>query len=460
MATYASMLYSGLRPSRRPTYAQKVKRSRDSEDLLLNDIPCSACADGKTELDALKAVLQQKEGELEEQKAHERASRDAAKTLQRQLDDANALAERRKDKYVELASSSKRAQEHINQLDVRARRAEARVAELERTLANAQQERRNIGTLLETRTAELRDAQAYLTMVDDVTDRDVLDLVHTLNSRIYQTSATIADTFQGRYSCQPGSEQAADQACMQLEQAQALGPELLHALRTADHSADSVLVQTALQGLMYTRWLCATWDFHLTEPGFLQGLYKHIKAHEPQSVSGRWRALTRLHVKELAPDAHKRQTLAADTLAEHIAHILVVCGVPVPHQPLLAAVMGDFADALHEVVRLSLEFQHVTGERIVSRDLCAVYARSGELFDATCMTDEWADPKARVRVAEKVTVLCTTQLGLLREESRAPGVKEGPLESTVLLKPQVVLKSMLDELWREQVETGKAGAMC
>lgn len=119
----------------------------------------------------------------------------------------------------------------------------------------------------------------------------------------------------------------------------------------------------------------------------------------------------------------------------------------------------SFSEALHEISRLALDFQRVTGESIVSRDLFAVVARNGAIFDPNRMTDEWADPRRSKRSVDTrpLAVLCTTQLGLIREEivrSKAAvegGDEQWEVTSTVLIKPRVVLTTMLEELQNEQV---------
>ncbi|KAI0738327.1 hypothetical protein C8Q80DRAFT_1063972, partial [Daedaleopsis nitida] len=290
---------------------------------------------------------------------------------------------------------------------------------LERALALAQQERRNIGTMLETRTSELRDAQAYLTKVSDVTDRDVLGIVESINSRIYQTAATIADGFQSR--CHSWQDvRLVDEAGKRLERAGLLSSALVCALRGVDHREDNVLVQVAIQGVMvtYTRWLCATWDFQVDTQGVLKQVHQQIREREPQSVSGRWRALARAHVKHFTPTAGNLVAMARDTLTEHVVDVLLTCGVPMMRQYLITDVRHTFDDAFHEIAHLALDFQRTAGEEIVSRELFAVYAKSGTTFDPERMTDQWADPKKslRPRVVKPQSVLCSTQLGLVREE--------------------------------------------
>ncbi len=154
--------------------------------------------------------------------------------------------------------------------------AEDRTNRLRVTLAESGDELRKTVALLDMRSAELRDAQAYLTRIDDIADAEVLHLVEGMNSRIFQTAASIADAFRSRYGEQKDirmSQEAA--ACIRY----AVGDDLFRALRHIDRSEDS-LVQTVLQAAMvsYAKWLCATWDFEATGPEkVLQNVYHFIR---------------------------------------------------------------------------------------------------------------------------------------------------------------------------------------
>ncbi len=149
-------------------------------------------------------------------------------------------------------------------------------------------------------------------------------------------------------------------------------------------------------------------------------------------------------------DERERQQTASDTLLRHITDILLVSGIAVAPQDLRTEVERSHADGLREVVRQSLEFQRITGEGIISRDLLIVATNLGEPFDPSRMVDEWADPKG----FDHHPVLCTTQLGLVREERKATGSGDGEegIVTVILLKPKVVLTSLLEELWNEQVQ--------
>lgn len=166
--------------------------------------------------------------------------------------------------------------------------------------------------------------------------------------------------------------------------------------------------------------------------------------------------MCRTYVKGLTSTEEDHGILAARVLSEHVADILLACGVRVQQrQELLDEVACSFSEALHEISRLAFQFQRIAGECIVSSDLCPVVVENGTDFDPNRMTNEWADPRRSRRSVETTPVLCTTQLGLVRETVRSKTGVEGGDEQwqatvTILLKPRVVLTTMLDELRNEQ----------
>lgn len=166
-----------------------------------------------------------------------------------------------------------RAEEQENEV----REAHRKVDELERALRSAEQS--GTVSLFETRTAELRDAQTYLTKLDGVADSDVLWLGERLNSNsnIYRTCANIASAFEREYrKVQEG--EAFEQAYQRMASVGLFSPEMINALRCFAHQQDSVLVQAALQMAVvsYTRWVCGTWDFLQNSSTTLQNSYSRI----------------------------------------------------------------------------------------------------------------------------------------------------------------------------------------
>lgn len=132
----------------------------------------------------------------------------------------------------------------------------------------------------------------------------------------------------------------------------------------------------------------------------------------------------------------------AKGIAKSIKYVLCACGATQSGTPseVYESIKNDFKSALQETIRLALEFQRISGERIVSRDLLVVGVDGEACFDPAAMEDEWTDPKNPSSAASG-DVLCTTQIGLVREEKKA-----GKIERVVLVKPKVALTGMLQHM--------------
>ncbi|KAH9847716.1 hypothetical protein C2E23DRAFT_740990 [Lenzites betulinus] len=344
---------------------------------------------------------------------------------------------------------------HISHLE-RERKAEsAAKAERERALVQMQAERRNLTELLETRTAELKEAQTYLSKVDDVSDSDVLALVERINTQIFQTAAKIADDFQPRYGTQADCA-VVEEAVARLEKAGTVNAQLPRILCTNDHRADPILVQITLQDAL------ATISYHSASPWspsldkhttFLRDIYDEMCKHEPQSVFGRWRTMTLGYMRPIISERAWSASTPAARMLGSVCDALLACGVDGTSDQLCDLLKEQYGKRLKQLATHVLEFRRIAGETVISRDLRVMVATSRTPFISAWMEDEWADGKnAAAAASSGGTVLCTTHLGLVRDERVAVEAGKSPEEATrnvVLVKPKVVLQNTLQELLAE-----------
>ncbi|RPD55192.1 hypothetical protein L226DRAFT_562963 [Lentinus tigrinus ALCF2SS1-7] len=391
--------------------------------------------DQRSDVASFKAALEAKEQELDRRA--------------RKLEELQRILEREKEsgrKWKEQCDSARTENQQLrtclSEKEGEAQRSAARLSELQRANTHLEKERGVIAAILETRTSELKEAQAFLTKADDVADSELLRMMDALNSKIFQTAASLAEAPQFRYGRKSVDE--VEHAAQKLERDGWLGPHLLSALRSIDHTHDPVLVQTALQAVltMYVRWLAMSWDLgHYDPEGMLYKLYTVVRQRVPQSVAGRWRALCRESAKVVGGIGDTEAERHARKLARLTGDVLIACGVSGSSDAVYAMVKKAFLSPLHEISERALEFQRITGEDILSCDLITVVVLPDTAFDRARMEDEWADPKVP---SSDGLVLCTTQLGLMREEKKTEGI-----QATLLRRPKVVLKSMLEQLWDE-----------
>ncbi|TBU25273.1 hypothetical protein BD311DRAFT_764956 [Dichomitus squalens] len=444
-----------VRTEARPVAADQSEVSRTQTVSSETGIGRSTRARLESEVARLNAELQAAQTEM--------AGLRVALGQKSEVEDELARAKRKlksvTEQYTRVSTHADDLDHRLNTKDRDYRRLEGEVQELKRAALLASGEKQKIELLLKTRTAELQEAQFYLDKTDDTSDSEVMRCVTNLNSGIFQTAATIADAFHGLCGV--------DQNVQVIEEARAqlaahdpalLPSPLLHAIQHHNHAEDPIILQIALQALVttYLRWLCNTWDFRLgRDPGVqLEHLYASIQQNEPQSVAGRWRALSRVHVRALSAGDVQLQQEGEDDLAKHIVAVLLACGVPAVPRTLLDDMNTRFGSAIGDVVHLALEFQKMSGEMIVSRDLTVTIAPIDAVFDPALMDDEWGRPaKGKRHQILTDPILCTTRLGLTRQERRDGSDGDGAVfYETTLIKPTVVLTSILDELYNEHVQ--------
>ncbi|KAI0750430.1 hypothetical protein C8Q74DRAFT_1374016 [Fomes fomentarius] len=310
--------------------------------------------------------------------------------------------------------------------------------------------------LLETRAEELRDAQQYLSKVDDIADHDVLPMITALNSMVYQTAATLTDVYEAQTadSCFVSVAES-EGATKRLRNSRLCGESLLKALSASKHGDGfhSTIVQLALQSVLvqYVQRLCTMWYLGQHDPvgPLMDDLYSHLKRQERPSVAGRWRALSRAHLMALFLEDKGSSVLSdyEDMLMAHLMDILLSgLHFSSSHHSLLQRVQEACGIALHNITTHALELRAVTGERIVSRDLELVLPKPGERFDTHRMENEDSCDGMEGDMREDV-IFCTTQLGLIREEWYSGDGREPYAHAVTLLKPKVILASAVDDLW-------------
>ena len=163
---------------------------------------------------------------------------------------------------------------------------------------------------------------------------------------------------------------------------------------------------------------------------------------EPQEVAGRWRALTRKYSKQRLYNGRDLTTDFTHQLAERMSAIFIVSGandgVEIIEQMGLAS--------LESIIRLSLDLQTIIGEKVISGDFEVAVVRVDEVFNPDLMEDLYAEENAQHSSPDhELHVLCTASLGL-RHLQKASGADDSSLVPSLLLKPKVVLETLVYDL--------------
>ncbi|KAL4079083.1 hypothetical protein J3A83DRAFT_4086424 [Scleroderma citrinum] len=364
----------------------------------------------------------------------ERESKD---TVQRSLEKEQKEGIKARAAHQEEVGTLKR------QLDVR----KSEVSEVRTELQRSQTKLGDITALLETRTRELKGAQAFLTTADAHSGAEVIALLDALNAEVMQTCAFISDSFD--FARRPEHANEIKEACSRISEL--MGPTMTHLLSTVQHSGDPLLVQIALQGAMieFSRWIIMTWDYDgLQAEQPLAEIYNDIRTTETQAIGGRWRALTRVHAQKIAL---QQQDDLHSTMVTHISDTLVVimvaAGCTKNYDDAYRHFTQKFGERVSNVVKMAVRLNKVMGEEVSSADLWPTHAAAGDKFDEVTMEDfEGQDNQAGK------LVLCTTALGLYRSEKVIVG-DSAEFKNAVLKRPKVALESVADSLEQEDASS-------
>ncbi|PCH36684.1 hypothetical protein WOLCODRAFT_20686 [Wolfiporia cocos MD-104 SS10] len=303
--------------------------------------------------------------------------------------------------------------------------------------------------LVGTRTADLRDAQLYLTKTDSVSDAEILALVEQLNSEIFQAAAQISDSIDFDnvvHHTEPLLIESAKERIRPL-----VGEALVGLLGIVRHRDDPFCIQIALQAstVAFACKIIATWTFEPDDGKVsFNRVYTEIRHNERQGVSGRWRALTRLHTKAFLHPGDVMKTYLLERLTQYIVDIFAVSGFQVQGSPEAScAFLSNYhADRLKTLTESCLRLRQIIGEEVISGDFETLIVAPGEKFDGDHATDGYADPKADNSPTPCHRAPCTTAMGLQRVIQTGGTDSERALRPTILLKPVVALETLASEL--------------
>lgn len=299
--------------------------------------------------------------------------------------------------------------------------------------------------------ARTQSLEVFCTKTDDWSGADVCEAVRDLNSEVLQFAAGVSELCAG---AAPAKAKAAKSPDAIRDTAGRLGAAFVRVLATRDNSQDPILVQFALQSCLST---CIARFFSSFCPGLsskydmlLCQIYEHMQGSLPQATSSRWRALTHRHIRALYRNVeeHALNELAS-TILRWTTDLLTTAGCHTAQSTLSspAVLRTRFGPQLRRIVLAVGKLAQVTREEILSTNFEVGTVPEGTPYDPQEMCDA-AEPEYGGGRAGKV--LCCTELGLRcttrKDAEDAEAAQE--MEQTLLLKPKVVLESVVPALDR------------
>ena len=233
------------------------------------------------EVERLERRLEESNSELELTRSRSREAQQSKELLQRRVDQLSGRVD--KTEYERVLRENNDLRAHLGMVEADARQ---RTADFERAIARATKKHGDLEGLLEARSKELQEAQAYVTKLDEVADSEVVGIVEPLNGQIFQAAASLTDVEEFHFDnpCKDSATVAG--AKSRLATSSWVGSELLDVLGDWSHVEHSVFVQLAIQaGLAtYARQVANSWDpTNTRDTTILESLYALIRER------GTWR---------------------------------------------------------------------------------------------------------------------------------------------------------------------------
>ncbi|PCH36672.1 hypothetical protein WOLCODRAFT_20677 [Wolfiporia cocos MD-104 SS10] len=269
-----------------------------------------------------------------------------------------------------------------------------------------------------------------------------------LDSHIYQLSTRLADSMSLEHPRTPPQSFSASSR-RGLEGY--VGSRIIQSLMECSHSEDPLYVQIALQICIvaFSRAVIATWSFqNATANTHFGKIHDHLRVTEHPALSGRWRALTKTSLRLMTQNEQTRCGMR-DSLAAFITEVILISGNTTNPTQLYADLICEYEDILMTLIDLTLSIHQASGESMISSSI--------EPFDPRFMENESAGGDSRassLRNADETEIILGTVgvrvARIEREAAASESLNQSQLATTTLLKPKVVLTSVIDDLTRKR----------
>ncbi|KZT05489.1 uncharacterized protein LAESUDRAFT_655737 [Laetiporus sulphureus 93-53] len=288
--------------------------------------------------------------------------------------------------------------------------------------------------LLETRRLDLQGAQSYLKSTDVASETDVVRMVRILNTEIFQTVKLMASSFT-----------VVDDPMVATHAADSLRSVLGRAvtdllLSFPNHHDDTIVLEISLQSVivLVVRLIISSWDLSARTSlnKSLTGAYIRLLASEDQSVAARWRSLTLRYLPQESADGKSWMTFFNEELATFLSVVFNLAGGR-------GDVPGAARDNIHNIVSTAFELRRMLSDDILGADYVVTLGVTGNSFSSEAMDDAYPTRGRRPKAGTRI--LCPFELGLHRFDKVDEEFEE-TLKESVVIRPKVVLESLIDDL--------------
>ncbi|KAH9924776.1 uncharacterized protein B0H18DRAFT_1119792 [Fomitopsis serialis] len=320
-----------------------------------------------------------------------------------------------------------RCQSEINTSRTNLELAQREISKASKHTETLVKENTQLGELLETRRQELQDAQRFMGTEDTFAESEVVQEVHGLNTEIFNLARSMAD------GAVPVQNKDMKRAASE-EIIHALGRPFVSVLESTDPQGDTILLEIAIQAAAtrFLAWIISTWTRKAESDSVLSSIYERIRRSENQSVAGQWRALTRKFAQAEQVSARQQEDSYRQKLVTLLQHVAALSRMRTPSE-------RDPRELVQILVSKAFKIRHLIGEAMKSSEYEILLKQPGAAFVAEDMKDVYCPRGKGKRTG--LSVLYCASLGLRRVEK-----VEGGLRSTTLVKPDVGLQTLVEDL--------------
>lgn len=333
--------------------------------------------------------------------------------------------------------------------------------EIEKLRRDLSESRARIAELQKRYEAQAKDLEGsnnFLSTADKSSDSDIIRALQRLNAEVQQNTTCLADSLAEDFEFEDLTTNPTKEQVLAAQRlSDRMGRILVKSLRTNTPEDIPMLLQIALQAYLASV-LCqaaSSWVFEAGYNKFIRGMYQRLRragealsppmgpfsqltrrSIESQAISGRWRALARVH--NTPSWITHPESLITGILTE-ISDIVLAAGCTAPLTDIITAVTSRFDEKIRLLVELAGRLSQMFDE-VISSDFEVFIGLPGEKFKEKMMEDA-DDGQAGTKES---SLLCTTHIGLTKRVPVGTLWEKGKKQKIVVLKAKVLLESFLN----------------
>ncbi|KAH9485820.1 hypothetical protein JR316_0002735 [Psilocybe cubensis] len=311
-------------------------------------------------------------------------------------------------------------------------------------LLNLERRYSQLQTLLDQRTQELKESQAFLKKPDDVPESLVIRKIEDVNTRIFNMSMAIVDIFEQNPKMdleETFVQEGYIDRCRSVSRT-AVGELLYSSVCQVDEAImhrlpvvpeDTIPMQLALRSVLL-KWAMKVVGLpgNFPENNGTTELYKFIRVREPQSVSSQWRSIA----FRASPPA-----IPSGAIVDEIMSLLCVCGLS-SLNPQILFIRENIRKRTVDTERSLQELRSIIHTGVTSSDMEVSMVECDTPYDPSTMVDVFSlETRSSSNVQQ---VLCTVGLGIRKTTAKMKELGEFHLVTELLKRPEVALVQLLD----------------